>query len=234
MTEQCDFDEAWIGRCKNNKPCEKHDKLVCVSCGEKATRSCESTNGLVCGAPLCDACEHTLGSKGVTIGLSFSEDKYNKAPAHLQLHCRKDQQVYKPWYIQEIERKEYRKKFFPKVPESYGESGCCAVCQYALALPDGRLFCTKIDDSPPPDPAERYRLLQQRVRDRLCELREKENITEAAARDRLVCMPNYIQWLSTLQCEIHVGYETKLQEWCKGRAVDSHGTCREFTLKPQE
>ena len=235
MTEQCDFDEAWIGRCKNNKPCEKHDKLVCVSCGEKATRSCESTAaGLVCGAPLCDACEHTLGSKGVTIGLSFSEDKYNKAPAHLQLHCRKDQQVYKPWYIQEIERKEYRKKFFPKVPESYHESGCCAVCVHATEVSHNRLFCSKVDDTPPPDPASRYRLLQQKIAERIDELAKEKNITNNEAKKLLYKDPDYLLWVAQQRQQAHVEYEIQLARWGEGRAVDHHGTCQEFTLKPPE
>lgn len=55
---ECGFNEAWIGRCKNKVPCEKHSGLKCCRCGKPATRSCEDTFALVCGAPLCATCRH--------------------------------------------------------------------------------------------------------------------------------------------------------------------------------
>jgi len=91
---QCIFDKAWIGRCKNSAlpakgVCEEHDR-PCASCGAPATHSCDSTFGLVCGAPLCPDCEHELDEQGTNGWVSK--------------HCRKDAQKYKPWYIQEAEK----------------------------------------------------------------------------------------------------------------------------------
>lgn len=59
----CKFEIAWQGRC--NKPstngwCSEHERLKCTSCGAKATRSCERTGSLVCGASLCDTCQHSI------------------------------------------------------------------------------------------------------------------------------------------------------------------------------
>ena len=31
----------------------------CASCGAPATHECQATNGMICGAPLCDACQHS-------------------------------------------------------------------------------------------------------------------------------------------------------------------------------
>jgi hypothetical protein len=234
MSDQCDFNEAWIGPCKNSNPCDKHDKLVCASCGEKATKSCDATSGLVCGAPLCDACEHTLGSRGTTIGLSFHEDKYNTPPVGLKTHCRKDQQVYKPWYVQEAERKEYREKFFSKVPESYSESGCCAICKHVVAVSHNRLFCSKVDNTPAPDPSSKYRLLQQKIAERVAKLAREKNIPDNEAKSILYKDPDYLTWFKQQRQKLHVEYEIQLSKWGEGRAVDPHGTCREFVLKPPE
>lgn len=59
----CKYDLAWIGPC--NKPCEgefceKHTGVMCCVCKEKqATQECDHAVSLVCGAPLCDTCQHT-------------------------------------------------------------------------------------------------------------------------------------------------------------------------------
>lgn len=84
----CEFVEAWIGKC-GKENCQEHKNLKCVSCGESATHSCDATMGLVCGASLCDQCEHELDEKGTT-GFSFK-------------HVRKTDQKYKPWYTQELQ-----------------------------------------------------------------------------------------------------------------------------------
>lgn len=63
---KCKFNEAWIGQCEaeadENGFCEKHKGKVCCSCGKPTTHNCDETMGLVCGAPLCDDCEHTIHS----------------------------------------------------------------------------------------------------------------------------------------------------------------------------
>ena len=96
MNNQCLFNEAWVGRCKNeiveNGYCKKHKDLYCVSCGEKATHSCSETMGLVCGVPLCDNCEHTLCDNGCNSG--------GKLPEGYGAHCPEGKQVYLSWVAQ--------------------------------------------------------------------------------------------------------------------------------------
>ena len=93
----CCFDLAWIGKCKNvaddSGYCEEHKGIMCCSCGEKATRECEETMSLLCGAPLCDNCEHTIHSNGCNSG--------GELPDGLKGHCKKSEQVFKPWYYSE-------------------------------------------------------------------------------------------------------------------------------------
>lgn len=93
----CLFRNAWVGECKNETMdgedfCEEHLQKQCVSCGEQATHECHETMGpLVCGSPLCNECEHTIRENGCNSGAQLPED--------LNDHCRKDEQVYKPWYM---------------------------------------------------------------------------------------------------------------------------------------
>lgn len=105
----CQFDLSWIGKC--GKPllgelyCKEHSEVACSSCGAKATRDCEETMGLVCGAPLCDDCEHTTCLNGCNSGAPL--------PFGLRWHCKKADQIYKPWYSRENER-----DVFLKIPSS--------------------------------------------------------------------------------------------------------------------
>lgn len=90
----CNYNLAWIGDCpkepvKDGK-CAQHAEEKCTVCGAPATHQCAETNGLVCGAPLCDDCAHLLTKEGVNDGFN---------------HCRKTEQQYQPWYIQEMEAK---------------------------------------------------------------------------------------------------------------------------------
>lgn len=60
-SNSCDFNRAWIGKCKepfvlNSTRCEDHEGLICCSCGETATHECDETGQFVCGAPLCSDC----------------------------------------------------------------------------------------------------------------------------------------------------------------------------------
>lgn len=96
----CNFMDGWAGQCKNeNVPgenyCSKHFNLKCCVCDKQATHSCAETMGFVCGAPLCDDCEHTIQSNGCNSG--------GDLPPGLGSHCRKTEQVYKPWFVQESE-----------------------------------------------------------------------------------------------------------------------------------
>jgi hypothetical protein len=94
-TNKCGFNEAWIGVCNEPNPCKKHSDLKCVSCGNKATRTCDETGQFVCGAPLCDDCEHTIAEDGTNGGIGFYKTSNF---AGLKEHCRKTEQVNKPWF----------------------------------------------------------------------------------------------------------------------------------------
>lgn len=63
VVTKCIFDLAWIGKCKQptvpgENFCEKHLPERCCVCKGQATRECDATFSLVCGAPLCDTCRH--------------------------------------------------------------------------------------------------------------------------------------------------------------------------------
>jgi hypothetical protein len=91
---KCNFNKAWVGPCGNelgaNEFCEEHHEVKCASCKGKATRECSETMGLVCGAPLCNDCEHTIRDNGCNSGAPL--------PEGLRGHCKKTEQVHKPWY----------------------------------------------------------------------------------------------------------------------------------------
>jgi len=99
---RCIWQQAWIGECKEeavsgDTRCGKH-QLVCCSCGEHATHDCSETGQLVCGAPLCDECEHTLAEDGTNGGIGFNA---RRPPEGMKEHCRKAEQKYSPWYTRE-------------------------------------------------------------------------------------------------------------------------------------
>lgn len=59
---ECKFDVSWVGRCKKptlgeSEYCAVHYGMKCCSCKAQATHDCDRTGQLVCGAPLCDACD---------------------------------------------------------------------------------------------------------------------------------------------------------------------------------
>ncbi len=97
----CTFVRAWVGQCKNPDPCEEHSKLVCVSCGNPATHECEETGQFVCGANLCDNCEHAIAPDGTNGGVGF----YTTVPEEMRKtwksHIPKGTQKYAPWYERE-------------------------------------------------------------------------------------------------------------------------------------
>ena len=69
MTDRCRFDNAWIGPCggstvEDSEYCKIHLGLMCIGCRTKqATRECSETMQFVCGAPLCDDCEHKFDGR---------------------------------------------------------------------------------------------------------------------------------------------------------------------------
>lgn len=101
MSELCNFSMAWIGKCKNERPCESHKDRKCCVCEAPATRECPETGQFVCGFNLCDDCEHTVAKNGTNNGIGFYT--VSELPEGLGAHCRKSEQVYKPWYTREPE-----------------------------------------------------------------------------------------------------------------------------------
>lgn len=97
---QCKFIEAWMGQCKKEADesgfCEEHRKEKCVSCGAQATHECDETGQFVCGAPLCEDCEHTIAEDGTNGGVGFFQ--VSPLPEGFKEHCKKTEQVYLPWY----------------------------------------------------------------------------------------------------------------------------------------
>lgn len=96
---QCKFDKAWIGPCNKDTLgifCAEHAVEECCNCGEQATHECAETGGLVCGGPLCEKCEHTIGPDGCSSGMLGSA----KLPDDMKTHCKKGEQRFLPWYMQ--------------------------------------------------------------------------------------------------------------------------------------
>jgi len=72
----CKFNIAWVGICKKNNVegkeyCLEHLNEKCSICGKQATHSCDETNQLVCGTPLCDSLECELQHFYKTHGYAF-------------------------------------------------------------------------------------------------------------------------------------------------------------------
>lgn len=94
----CKFIKAWIGVCdKPGEPmCEEHSTTLCSSCGKAATHECAETGQFVCGAPLCNDCEHTIYEDGTNGGIGFNQQE---PPEGMKFHCKKTEQKYEPWYV---------------------------------------------------------------------------------------------------------------------------------------
>lgn len=91
----CEFNMAWVGKCKVVGACPEHDGLVCDSCGKPATHTCDETGQFVCGAPLCEECERTINEDGTNGGVGFNQKNPHEG---MKTHCRKTEQKYLPWY----------------------------------------------------------------------------------------------------------------------------------------
>lgn len=101
---ECKFIKAWSGRClcetvADSEYCNEHSDLKCCSCGDRATRQCDETGQFVCGAPLCDNCEHTIAEDGTNGGIGFFRS--SPLPEGYNAHCKKGEQVYTPWYTRD-------------------------------------------------------------------------------------------------------------------------------------
>ena len=98
----CIFDKAWRGKCGKSADdsgyCPEHKGGKCCSCGVQATHTCSETGQFVCGAPLCDECEHTTHENGTNGGIGFNQQSL---PEGMKVHCKKTEQKFKPWYEQE-------------------------------------------------------------------------------------------------------------------------------------
>jgi len=113
----CKYNLAWIGDCKEpeveNGMCEKHKDLKCCSCGKPATHECAETGQFVCGAELCDDCEHTRCADGTNGGIGFF--RTSELPKGFKEHCKKSEQVYKPWYVTEMAKETESEELKPVV-----------------------------------------------------------------------------------------------------------------------
>ena len=99
---KCKWQEAWIGQCKEEADesgfCGKHKDKKCSSCGSEATHTCSETGQFVCGAPLCNDCEHTIFPNGTNGGIGFNAQR---PPEGMKDHCKKAEQKHTPWYTRE-------------------------------------------------------------------------------------------------------------------------------------
>lgn len=91
----CNFDIAWVGKCRESVPCVKHAGRKCSSCHAAATRECGETGQFVCGADLCDDCEHAIFPDGTNGGIGFNAQVL---PTGTRRHCKKTEQRHQPWY----------------------------------------------------------------------------------------------------------------------------------------
>ena len=138
----CNFVNGWAGKCKHEPEsefCIKHKDLVCSSCGVQAIKSCDETMGpCVCGSPLCDMCEHTIGYEGHNGGPN---------PKGYTTHCKKGEQVYKPWYARENNDDKYT-EYGLAHPEFYlvKEIFQCKHCGKAISFdPDNMINSFQVD-----------------------------------------------------------------------------------------
>lgn len=102
--ETCGFMVAWVGRCKESKPCAKHGGRICTSCGAPAIQECDSTGQFVCGEYLCGECEHTIFPDGTNGGVGFNAADL---PEGMKRHCKQSEQRYQPWYARQKETSDH-------------------------------------------------------------------------------------------------------------------------------
>jgi hypothetical protein len=102
----CKFNEAWRGQC--GKPavkdgmCEEHANFVCTVCGKPATHNCEETGQFVCGAMLCDDCEHLTFPDGTNGGIGFNAQDLPEG--FKSRHVKKTDQKFTSWIMRDPEK----------------------------------------------------------------------------------------------------------------------------------
>jgi hypothetical protein len=96
VVEVCSFHISWVGKCNNLQPCKEHSHLRCVSCGEPAVRSCDETGQFVCGAALCNDCEHLIFPDGTNGGVGFNQSELPEG--FTSNHIKPIEQKFTPWY----------------------------------------------------------------------------------------------------------------------------------------
>ncbi len=75
-SKPCLLEVSWVGKCdkpSTNGWCSKHENLKCCSCGAKATQDCDHGSSLICGAPLCETCQHSLDGDRHVTGAVYKE-----------------------------------------------------------------------------------------------------------------------------------------------------------------
>jgi len=103
---ECGYLIAWVGPCKSQPSddsscrCDKHKDKVCASCGAPATQECDTTGQFVCGAPLCNDCEHTIAEDGTNGGVGFVQ--LSPLPPGYKPHCKKTEQKFTPWFMRPL------------------------------------------------------------------------------------------------------------------------------------
>jgi hypothetical protein len=107
---KCRFVKEWVGTCtedviEGSDYCEEHSKLKCVSCGAQATQGCSETGSMVCGAPLCNECDHTTFPTGSNGGIGF---RALPLPPHMKHHCKKTEQRYHDWMCREMIKSKHK------------------------------------------------------------------------------------------------------------------------------
>lgn len=96
----CGIKLAWSSStCQHEEPCEQHKDKKCRSCGAPATHECGETGQFVCGALLCDECEHAITPEGTNGGIGFFA--LEKLPEGWKDHIKKTDQKYVPWYMRD-------------------------------------------------------------------------------------------------------------------------------------
>lgn len=102
LAPKCGFSVAWVGKCENPKPCAAHANSKCCSCSAPATHECFETMGsFVCGAHLCDECEHTIWPGGCNGPSAVGET----LPEDMKGHVKKNEQRFDTWWVQEEKKK---------------------------------------------------------------------------------------------------------------------------------
>ena len=144
-SQPCKFDNGWAGKCakpSDNGWCSKHENAKCASCKKKAIGSCDVDVGpLVCGAPLCGDCTHSVGKEGGHVtNLVYKEmqkrkekEEEEKVASRTSRIQRIDPELGIPLNLFELKKgdtSEYPIKEFFYLELTHGLMGCFPVILY--------------------------------------------------------------------------------------------------------